>query len=437
MKSMVCLLLCIFLAASVSAQSIYLLKYYQKDSLDSTLIEGFFVRFNDGAGILRLKYTDPKTNATALKEVNLQEQYSNSPEEQMADEKLYFKSVSNRNIRGGKFDDVKQITIRFQLDKNTEEFAPEGIAVNVKDSNTIFKSFSDVQFINTRDLKQDFVLQYFEQTDPFYRNLFQIKTRALSIFEQKSKLILIAVANTNDPILGPSCLKDLNRTVETFSNMANFLGIGTTIKTVSGGNYSKVNVENEIKKLAPGKNDIVIFYYSGHGFRKDKDSRTFPFVDLRTKPDNSYLVNSLNMEDIFNNIKSKGARLNLVLSDCCNNSIEDSNIISTPIPAKKGTGLEWSMTNCQTLFLNPKPQSYLVTAADIGQLATSNNKFGGFFSYFFKVSMENQCGLFKTDVSWNKVFEDMKRQTSYKAEHTICKTESDPKNICEQTPIWR
>lgn len=91
------------------------------------------------------------------------------------------------------------------------------------------------------------------------------------------------------------------------------------IRVIAGTKYNKKNVELAIKNLKPVPDkDIVVFYYTGHGFRKPTERKKisqFPFLDLRSKTDSNYMAQSrLNIEkDIFNKIVSKGARFNLVL----------------------------------------------------------------------------------------------------------------------------
>ena len=42
-----------------------------------------------------------------------------------------------------------------------------------------------------------------------------------------------------------------------------------------------LNLEKINTFLTPGPNDIVVFYYAGHGFRKQKDLWAGPYIDLR------------------------------------------------------------------------------------------------------------------------------------------------------------
>ena len=144
----------------------------------------------------------------------------------------------------------------------------------------------------------------------------------------------------------------------------------------------------------------------------------------------------MNVQDIFETIKKKGARLNLVLSDCCNYLPQSTNSTGDPISKSRGSGLEWVEDNCKTLFLNPDRQSVLATAADVGQFASSNNDFGGFFSYFFKTSMETHFSTLKTNVTWDQVLQEAAKQTDIKAHYTYCSKPYIPANICKQNPFY-
>ena len=431
MREKIFLILIIFFAFTItgSSQAIYQFKYnLQKDP---TAYTAFFVRNDDGTGIIRVKYSSPQA---VLIEMDVQEEYTDMKEGQTTSDTLLYR-LTNPKFISGSDKNFQPPFLWFKRNAANNEYEPWGVTATLADNG--INPFSSVTFLANDSLKKDLVLEYFTTQDLFYKNLFETRTRDLSPVEKNTKLILLVVANINDTAIGPSCKKDMERTVETFTRLTDFMKIKLDYKTISGKDYNKENVEKELKNLSPGPNDIVVFYYSGHGFRKPKDNRRFPYIDLRPKPDGTYMVNSLNMEDIYESIKKKGARLNLVMSDCCNTEVTASNAIGTPVARKKGLLMTYNLENCRTLFLNPKPVSILATAADAGQKASSNNEFGGFFSFFFKASMENQLSFFKKNVSWESLLQDAKKQTIRKAEHTYCEKPYIPENICEQYPVWK
>ena len=420
-------LLCFFLHAT--AQSLYQVNYHLTQT-DTITYKAFLVLFNDGTGIARVKFNYQKNNVSMLVHANLQQQAGNNP--LTVSDTIYYNLEGERYISGN----APPLPQRqFSFVKNASgEYEPFGV---VGSTGTAIDTFKSVQFIDAKSMDEALVLQFFTRTDEFYKSLFTVKTRDLNVFEKRSKLNLLVVANSNDAEIGASCKKDMERVIETYTNLANFIGIGIDVKAISGTEYNKANVVNAIDKLTPSSNDIVVFYYSGHGFRKPKDNRTYPYIDLRPKPDDTYMVNSLNMEDIYSSIRKKKARFNLVLSDCCNTEVSETNAIGSPIARTKSLGINWSQNNCLALFMNPKPMSVLATAARPDQRAASNNEFGGFFSYFFKTSMETHFSFLKLNVNWQSVLEQARKQTEWKAEHTYCSKPYIPENICDQTPTWR
>lgn len=434
-KIVLTLLFCSAISVVISAQSLYQFKYNLAKDNGATNYTAFFILQDNGTGTIRIKYPSKENGENILLEMNAEEQYSDIPN--VANDKLFYKLTNPVFISGTANVKYEPAIIVFTKNISTGEYEPMGIINGTAGSDTTVNTFSSVTFLDKKNLEKDLVLEYFTKQDIFYKNLFETQTRALSPFEKNTRLILLAVANINEPEIGASCLKDMNRAVETFTKLANFMEIKFESKTISGNDYNKATVEKQIASLTPAPNDIIVFYYSGHGFRKSKDSRRFPYIDLRAKPDNTYMVNSLNIEDIYDSIRKKGARLNLIIGDCCNTEVTAKNAIGAPIPRTKGFSLEWNLENCRALFLNPMPRSILVTAADIDQKASSNNDFGGFFSYFFKTSMENQLSFFNKNANWENVLNDTKRTTIVKAEHTYCDKPYIPENICEQYPIWK
>lgn len=416
------------------SQSVYHFTGRLPASADTSLYDLLFVRFENGTGIARLKFQVSVKGDTTWPEMEAQEEYPAMSYEGSGQDKLYFKLSDPVSKTGF---NTSSLVIVFKKDINGAGYEPDGLAGGTTEMNVM--PFSTSEMIADSALTKDFVLQYFSKNDVFYKNLFGIRSRGLNDAGKDTKLFLLAVTNVNDPSIGSSCARDKDRILETFQGLADFLNIGFVPTVISGDNYNKVNVENAIKALNPSGNDIVVFYYSGHGFRKVKDkSNPFPYIDLRPKPDNTYMLNSLSlMNDIFVKIRAKGARLNLVISDCCNTDPGKINSTGSPLPKNRGFNWKWSEQNCQNLFLNATPVSIIATAAKPDEEASSNNDFGGFFSYFFKSSMENYFSFFKADVSWKQVLDEASRQTTIKAKHTYCSKPFIDANICQQTPVYK
>jgi hypothetical protein len=299
------------------------------------------------------------------------------------------------------------------------------------------QDFTSIETVNINQPKPEFFLEYFSPTDNFFVQLFKNNSKDITRQQQATNLFLLIVANTNDKEIGASALLDMNSYLTYFKQLTSFLGIKFTPITISGTDYNKQNVINTInKKLQPTSQDIVVFYYSGHGFRLPRDNRRYPYIDLRPNNRASYVTESLNMQTVYDMIVAKKARLNLVISDCCNTYVESTNAIAPAVPTTKNINLNWSYANCKELFLNPKPASILVTSADADQKATSNDRLGGFFGYYFQASLNSQLNIFQKFPTWNAVLESARKQTSYKATRTYCSKPYVKSNICYQVPIF-
>jgi len=283
------------------------------------------------------------------------------------------------------------------------------------------------------------VSQFFTEEEDFFKNMTEPGSRAitnLSPAEKKMKIHLLIVSNTNDPSIGKGCEFDTKRVRLMFDSIRRFIGISMQTTVIAGKTYNKETVQKAIKALNPDPNDIVIFYYTGHGFRKPEDKRIYPYIDLRPKPDKTYNVNSLNILDVFDEIrtKPKAARLNLIISDCCNTLPETKKANAKVIGEFRGIN-EWSEANCRKLFLDPTPVSVLITAADENQTAACDTTAGSLFTIFFKAALDDHMSKSKKNVSWEQVVKATKDNVSFKSAHTYCRRPFTPENICKQDPI--
>jgi hypothetical protein len=431
-KNTAWILILLFPALCTNAQTIYHFTYtFNKPG--ATTEEAFFVRYDDGTGFARIR------SANTLTDIKVEETFPGAVTGNADYSKMYYKVTGAQSIPDGN-NTVPTVVFWFRRTASPEnDYEPWGVTDAAGEDTSGILLFSVApRLLKLADLKKDkdFVLRFFKPEDIFYKNLFVVKSKGLNAEELKTKIYLLIVANTNDPIIGASCKKDMERMTQMFQDFSVSIGISPpVVRNLSGAAISKANVEKEMAALKPDPRDIVVFYYSGHGFRKDKDNRRFPYIDLRANPQEDYNIATKNMEDIFEEIQKKPGRLKLVLSDCCNTLVTATNAIGSPIPNKKGFGLFLSEPNYRALFFDAKPRAILMTAAGAGQKATSNNEFGGFFSYYFKTAVETSCGQFRNNVSWNQVFEEVKRNTIYKAEHTYCDKPYIPENICDQVPV--
>lgn len=431
------LLLTFFMITSVRSQTAYYFQYKFTGSSDTNTYHAFFVRYADGSGFMRVRFDPAGSTEPFVDEMQLWQRPVLLNEEIMDSTKIRFDTTGPANLIFGSRKTVIPVpSFWFKLDPKTKNFETAGITATDRRGMFMQASILNQELYTAQTLDKDIVSQFFTASEHFY--LDGPDTRGLTPEEKKTRLHLLIVANTNDPTVGKACALDMRRVIQTFDTITRFMNIRMDTVVIAGKNYNKANVEKAIKALNPDPNDIVVFYYTGHGFRKAEDNRDYPFIDLRPKDDRTYRVNSLNIEDIFNTIrnKPKAARLNLVLSDCCNNDPD-----AKKVPAWWISGFrdirDWSLDNCRKLFLDPTPLSLLMTAAQKEQLASCDTTAGSLFTLFFKTALENNLSKLKTNVTWYRIADETKNATSLKARNTYVQRPFIEKNLGKQDPVKR
>lgn len=430
----------LFACGIAVSQTLYEYQYYYMEHDVKDEYKAFFVRNDDGTGFVRVAFTDPVDKQNTVVEMKIQEHYDEDKNGQPDSSLLIVESYDPVVLFGNKKNGYDPDYFCFQKSEKDDFYEPLSVLSPGENEKLHEGVISSVRLLENKDLTKEFVLQYFASNESFYTNLFDVAIRRPTITPATTaaKLHLLLVANTNDPTIGSTCIIDKDATLKTFGEIAEYMKIPFESTVIYGKNYSKQNVDNAVNALNPGNNDIVIFYYSGHGFSDMKDGYTFPYMDLRTKDFEPIGgANAINVQDLYRTIKSKGARLNLVLSDCCNSDPSLTNNISSGMASLRSSSLGWSMQKCQELFLNKQPTSILMTAAAKGEVSAGNNAFGGFFTFNFRETLQKNLGLFGQFATWEQLLKTAKTQTITKANNTTCPNINGVGfSPCKQNPVF-
>ncbi len=252
--------------------------------------------------------------------------------------------------------------------------------------------------------------------------------------QAQPRLFLIAVVDTDDETIGKRCEADLDAITETFDDLVDWLGFALAEpKIIKGDEFSKAAVNNAIDKwLAakqPTQNDIVVFYYSGHGFRYENDASDYPRMWLKTTNDTDVDANNLKVEDVYNRIVQMGAGVNIILSDCCNTTAagDNGNFDDAAVPVREHVAHKRVPGNApdeddngDKLFIPGHPLSILATAAQKNEYAGGKEDVGGFFTYYLIEALEDCIYDNKIEPTWNNIFKHADKHASYWAKSAAC-----------------
>lgn len=158
------------------------------------------------------------------------------------------------------------------------------------------------------------------------KKVFLIIICVLSAFAANAQTIhWIIFADTQDPNNGSEVRNSISAYTSQFIDRMNDAIIAKGYlprqKTYSGSSFTEAKCKEVIRNLSCGKDDIIVFYYLGHGGRAQMGkeeaasyNHRYPWPDLAfNKANTNESINGLTLNAIHNSLKQKGARLTVTI----------------------------------------------------------------------------------------------------------------------------
>jgi hypothetical protein len=235
-----------------------------------------------------------------------------------------------------------------------------------------------------------------------------------------STLHLIIVANTAIGDIGASCGIDKRNLISEFQGIAEVTAMRFKKYVIEEQAFTKASVLSMINAFQPERNDAVVFVYRGHGFRWSDQEEEYPQLDLRYSSFTRISeATSINLEEVYNSISAKGARLNLFLADCCNSDVGISQMTPASFMAMQANN-NYDLPKLRKLFLESKG-NLIATSASPGEVSWANNANGGFFTVSFLQSLRDEISYLRNDdADWEGLIENTIKGARYKSSKTVC-----------------
>ncbi|MEL6535197.1 MAG: caspase family protein [Bacteroidota bacterium] len=235
-------------------------------------------------------------------------------------------------------------------------------------------------------------------------------------YEGDPTLHLIMVANTRVSDIGASCTNDKEKVVRELENISEAIGIPVKQHLIIDDNYGKSQVISTINDLKTGPNDIILFIYTGHGFRFEDQDSEYPMIDLTYSQYQRVEENtSMSLEEIHQRLIRKGARLTMVLGDCCNSSIGRTSRSGAASLASR-TNERSRLDRLRKLFMETQG-NILAAAAKPNETACGNAQTGGYFiNSFFGALHKETSYLYEEEPSWRAVLDRTMESATYKTD---------------------
>jgi hypothetical protein len=223
----------------------------------------------------------------------------------------------------------------------------------------------------------------------------------LSAREGKTTLRALVACDLISENIRDGSAADLSRMKKTLASIAKQLGVASKITVLQKGSLTVPKVKKWLSSLQEKSNDIVFFYYSGHGGRVGSSQGPWPFIVCPRKGLNKP-AKVLMGKTVYKQISKKNPRLGIIMFDSCNNRIQRK----SPQILPPHLTLDFDnddLPGLKQLFLDQRG-IIISSAASPGEVAVTAIRgpvLGGIFTTGFLFSLKYYAK--NPNASWNDV----------------------------------
>jgi len=255
-----------------------------------------------------------------------------------------------------------------------------------------FKYFKFEDFM-IYSIKNNFILHLF-----FYLSL----TIGFTTILEGSDFHLILITDLNAKRIELGMKKDLAKIQKVMRTIAKSTGLSLKEKIFVGKKTDPQEIFAYLRSLSVNADDVVLFYFSGHGFRTDQNpANLWPILAF----EKAHV--GIQFEEIATFLQKKQARLTLMFADCCNN------FITTKKHAKpkdkillKGVGKHLKQGYTK-LFLKSHG-TLIVASAKPGDYSYTNNLEGSLYTTALIMALKETIKLPLEQIKWSTIIESAK-----------------------------
>ena len=201
--------------------------------------------------------------------------------------------------------------------------------------------------------------------------------------------------------IAPACISDKFKMEEEVQIIAQKTRMNLNLVNID---YERVNVEKVVNELSVGENDVIFFYFTGHGYRYEdqKSCGQYPYLYISKQKEHLYEA-GICLESIDQQLQAKGARLVITLADCCNN------VLPYEEPIAMNTSVIGEVY--KKLFLLSEGH-VLATSSLPGQFSFATNN-GGYFTNSFLESIREYANINANyeDLDWDTILKKTTAKT--------------------------
>lgn len=195
-------------------------------------------------------------------------------------------------------------------------------------------------------------------------------------------------------------INNKNNLLKTLDTIASQTGMSLHVTTLTGVDVTDRSIFAWLQQVRQTPGCVALFSYSGHGFRTEGYTEALPFL-VFTKDTKQFRT-----DQFFQQFKSTGARLAIMLLDCCNN------VTKRHLFRKQAKSpVVYSFPGMKKLFLETQGTVVFMGAAPGGVSWYHHGK-GGLFTTAFITSLFEETQT--ENASWQRLFDRAYKQCARK-----------------------
>ena len=217
-------------------------------------------------------------------------------------------------------------------------------------------------------------------------------------YAQSLQMMIVGDTTSN---LTSQSLKDVEFMQKRGKALADELNIPCDFSIFIGKHATSQNILSYLDSNPFDTKDIVIFYFTGHGFRTSEKFTKWP--NLLFSYDNQYLP----LDDIVNRLYKLNPQFSLVIADCCNNYLDRKPHFVNPALFNYSRSLTHSFhPNAADLFKYSRGL-LVISGAEPGGYSWANDEGGILTAAFFDALGFRS----NSTVNWDNVLKHVHRHT--------------------------
>jgi len=230
--------------------------------------------------------------------------------------------------------------------------------------------------------------------------------------------IIVGANSDNDKILSEGLTVDLKGINEELNLIKQNTKLDIRIHDFSGPNFNSKNLKTTISGLSCDKDDVIFFYYTGHGFRYSNQTDKWPVlaVGYNIFSIREAYVHGISLNEVISTLQSKNARLTICIVDCCNS---DVTYIAPVIQDFKGqVNLSFSIRNPERFkdLYEYSSGTIIASSSGPGQVSKCTRSLGSYFTSSF-IEVHKELTSISNNSNWEDLIRKAKERTVRLAEN--------------------